>query len=561
MYFREKKSGNHVYLQIVVSRRVGKQVRQQVIATVGRLDRLRASGQFSQLVLSASKKVDDLMVSVPSADNAAESGADSRHIGLQLVFDRLWRETGCQDVIRACARGTRHGFDLERAVFLSVLHRLGISGPDRSAEAWGASRPLDGLGQPLGLHQLYRAIQWLGDEVGADGDTRRWRKDPIEKRLFDRRRTLFSELSLVFFDTTSVPFWGQGGEELARHGHSKDRRGDHHQLVLGLALDQDGTPVCCEVRPGNASDARQLLPLGKRLRDHFGIPGICLIADRGMTGRKTLTRLGKDGWQYITGVRLRSVTTVCDALLADPAPSREIKVARAHDPKKPLVLGIKEVVLRPPHRSPGRHVLCHSEEQEKRDRLARDNQVSALEAKLKKGTLSLLKNSGYRHLLTIERGAARIDREKIEKAERLDGYWALTTNTDLPTEEVVRRHKELWRVEQAFRTSKAVLETYPVYHRTDRGIRGHVFCTFLALLLQDELFRRMRDRGVSAEWDAIIRDLDGLTEFTVEDAGKSFVFRGKALGVCAKIVGCVGARLPNTVRQATDPTSSDSPTS
>ena len=91
--------------------------------------------------------------------------------------------------------------------------------------------------------------------------------------------------------------------------------------------------------------------------------------------------------------------------------------------------------------------------------------------------------------------------------------------------------------------------TRPIFHKTDATICGHVFCSFLALVLRDELFRRMDSAGVTAEWDDILRDLNALTETAITYNGKTFVVRSNVIGVAGKIAQCVGVRLPNTVRQ------------
>ena len=84
---------------------------------------------------------------------------------------------------------------------------------------------------------------------------------------------------------------------------------------------------------------------------------------------------------------------------------------------------------------------------------------------------------------------------------------------------------------------------------SSRSICGHVFCSFLALVLRDELYRRMDNAGVSAEWGDILRDLNALSETTITYNGKSCAVRSNAVGVAGKIAQCVGVRLPNTVRQ------------
>ena len=145
------------------------------------------------------------------------------------MFERLWQETGCRAVIEELAGARKHGFALERAVFLTVLHRLFVSGSDRAADRWREDYRIAGI-DGLDLHHLYRAMAWLGEELPAkdqDGRTPfapRCIKDVVEERLFAHRRDLFTRLDLVFMDTTSLYFEGAGGQTLGRHGFSKDHR-------------------------------------------------------------------------------------------------------------------------------------------------------------------------------------------------------------------------------------------------------------------------------------------------------------------------------------------------
>ena len=158
-------------------------------------------------------------------------------------------------------------------------------------------------------------------------------------------------------------------------------------------------------------------------------------------------------------------------------------------------------------------------------------------------------NKGYKRYLKAEKDAFVVDFDKARDEQRFDGMWVLRTNTELSAVEVALRYKQLWMVEQVFRTAKSLLDTRPIFHKTDATICGHVFCSFLALVLRDELFRRMDNAGVRAEWGDIVRDLNALSETTITCNGKSFAVRSNAVGVAGKIAQCVGVRLPNTVRQ------------
>ena len=306
MFARTKKSGPREYLRIVESQREGNKVRQRVPGTPGRMDRLRESGDLDRLVAKIARFCERSMVLSTARDGAAGDGMDLSHVGPGLVFDRLWEETGCREAVATEASGRRFGFDLERVVFFSVLHRLFASGSDRQAERWGRSRVVSGLAPPP-LQHLYRAMAWLGEEVGRSGEEGcRTMKDRIEERPFAGRRGLFSRLDLAFFDTTSLHFHGSGGEELGRRGHSKDGRPQLRQMVLGVVLDEAGTLVCSEMWPGNTADVTTLLPVADRLSRRFGISSVCLVADQGMVSEATMAELERRGWGmcwgYVLGV-------------------------------------------------------------------------------------------------------------------------------------------------------------------------------------------------------------------------------------------------------------------
>ena len=284
MYFRKKVSGGRVYLQIAESRRVGGRVRQRVVATLGRLDELEASGQMERLLRSGARFATQAMVLSAARDDLT---AAVRRLGPALVFERLWAETGCRAVIEELGLKRKHDFALERAIFLTVLHRLMGGGSDLAADRWRADYRIAGV-EALELHHLYRAMAWLGEELPArEQDDRtplapRCTKDLVEERLFAHRRDLFSRLDLVFLDTTSLYFEGTGGQTLGRHGHSKDHRPDLPQMILAVLIDGDGRPVCSEMWPGNVADVITLIPVIDRLRRRFAIGRICVVADRGM---------------------------------------------------------------------------------------------------------------------------------------------------------------------------------------------------------------------------------------------------------------------------------------
>jgi transposase len=142
----------------------------------------------------------------------------------------------------------------------------------------------------------------------------------------------------------------------------------------------------------------------------------------------------------------------------------------------------------------------------------------------------------------------QIDADKIEAEARLDGKWVLTTNTELSARELALKYKQLWQVEEIFRTMKSQLATRPIFHKRDDTIRGHVFCSFLALLLRYELETRLERRGWTLEWADVIRDLDRLQEVELELDGKGYLLRTEAKGTVGKVFQACGVALPATLR-------------
>src|SRR3954453_1773525 len=198
MFFRTKTSGSRSYLQIVENRWEDGRTRQRVVVTLGRLDHLQQSGQLDALLVSGARLAQSVLLLSAHAKGQLPT-ITTRRIGPTLIFERLWHQTGCRHVVEQLLKGRRFEFDVERAVFLTVLHRLFASGSDRAADKWRTDDEI-GACDGLQLHHLYRAMAWLGEELPKDLQTGktpfapRCIKDRIEEGVFDHRRDLFSGL-------------------------------------------------------------------------------------------------------------------------------------------------------------------------------------------------------------------------------------------------------------------------------------------------------------------------------------------------------------------------------
>jgi hypothetical protein len=557
MYFRTKRSGGFEYLQMVESHRVNGKPRQTVVATLGRLDALKQTGELDRLLRSGAGLTESGML-LSAFEKGETTTIDAKRIGPPLLFERLWRDSACRSVIEDLLANRKFEFPVERAVFLTVLHRIMDPGSDRAAEKWRAAYSIGGM-DAIDLHHLYRAMAWLGEQLAdqqGSGLVPRTNKDLIEEQLFAKRRNLFNDVGLAIFDTTSLYFEGEGGTTLGRNGHSKDSRPDLHQMVLGVVIDETGRPICSEMWPGNTADVTTLIPVVTRLRERFLLNRVCIIADRGMVSAKTITTLEAHKIEYILGVREKRSVEVA-AVLADKTPFVSLTVPKANG-RGTLDLQVKEVVRKVKTGQANtrrcRYIVCYNEAEARNDAAAREATLAGLEKALRQGDKALVGNKGFRRFLKTEADSHfAIDSERVAAAAKFDGVYVIRTNAQISPLVVALRYRQRWIVEDIFRTAKSIINTRPIFHQRDDTIRGHVFCSFLALLLRKELIDRLVAAGRRFEWADIIHDLDQLVQTDVDQGGRRLRLRAAAPGCAGAVFQAVGVALPPMIQITAQP--------
>ena len=283
-------------------------------------------------------------------------------------------------------------------------------------------------------------MAWLGEALADQSGRRlapRSTKDLVEEELFACRRDLFAELSVVFMDTTSLSFEGQGGESWANAATRKDYRPDLRQMIVGLVMDQDGRPLCSELWPGNTADVTTLLPVVDRLRARFVVGRICVVADRGMISAATIAELEE-----------RSSTT--SSACASAA------VPRSAAPSSPITRPLCRWSCR------GRRALPTS--RSRRSRSASDATSSAAIRPRRIAMpssappsltgshqacprrQSLVGNSGFRRFLKASKPSHfDIDEARVAHDALFDGLYVLRTNTKLTPLQAILRYRDRWR--------------------------------------------------------------------------------------------------------------------
>ncbi|MBT9147546.1 MAG: hypothetical protein DDT32_01304 [Syntrophomonadaceae bacterium] len=516
MFVRTKSSGKYIYLQIVENSWEKGKVKQRVIATLGRLDQLQMSLRVDGLIKSLARFAEKVKIIEAYREGNLEVLSVKR-LGPSLTVGRLWQELAIDRVLKGLLTDRKYGFALERAIYFTVLSRLFFPGSDRKALRIGRDYLIEGL-EGIKLHHLYRSMHWLGQV-----------KEEVELNLFKRNRSLFNHLNLVFFDTTSIYFTGEGGETLGRYGYSRDRRPEEKQMIVGVVMDATGRPLSCPMWPGNTADALALREVLQRLKDRFGVGDMAIVADRGMVSKETISWLEASGTGYILGTRMRREKEVLIDVLGRAGRYQEVGGN----------LQVKEVRV-----EGKRYILCFNPEEAERDALGREVLIETLRGKIQGDVKALVGNRAFRRYLRIDKSSVEIAEEKIKAEERFDGKYVLRTNLELPSKEIALRYKDLWQVERIFRELKEVLQTRPVYHKYDLTIEGHVFCSFLALIVMKELMRRV---NFKLEWEEIKQDLTSLYTVGVLHEGKKYLFRSPLEGSCAEVLKSLGIAIPPSV--------------
>jgi hypothetical protein len=232
-------------------------------------------------------------------------------------------------------------------------------------------------------------------------------------------------------------------------------------------------------------------------------------------------------------------------VLADSRPFTPLCIPRAGGAETQL--WVKEVST-----EGRRYVVCRNEAEAEKDAAERRAVVEALDRQLKRGDKALIGNSAFRrYLRRAGKGQAfEIDPGKLADEARYDGIFVLRTNARISPLQAVLRYRDLLQVEDLFRTAKALMRTRPIHHSSDAAIRGHVFCSFLALVLRKELDARCRKAGFRPEWGDVLLDLDRLQEVRLTKGGHQVTLRTPATGTVGPLFKAAGIALPPNIRDA-----------
>lgn len=523
---RRNQDGSVVrYVQLAHNHRVGGVTQAEVLVNLGREDRLDADG-LRRLVRSINRYLgEDDAAETADPTEEGPSVVESRPAGSAWLLDGLWRTLGVDRALAGILGHRRFSTDVERVIFALVANRAIDPMSKLAASEWVSfDAAVPGL-ERMDEDQAYRAMDLL---VEADAQA------SVQEAVFFSVADLLNlEVDLLFFDTTSTYFEAEGEDDFRKYGHSKDRRPDLPQIVIGLAVTREGIPVRVWCWPGNTSDYA-ILPEVKDAMRGWRLGRVVTVVDRGFSSASNLEYLTRAGGHWIAGERMRDGSAA-----AAEALSRQGRYQTVRDN-----LRVKEVSLTS---TPGvRWIVCHNPYEAERDKAARDQAIARLDAELahvraasarhakrntgkraashtpahRKAECALRDHPTLGRLLRqLPSGRLAIDRAKVAAEERLDGKYLLSTSDpDMSAEDVALGYKNLLEAERGFRDLKSTLELRPVFHRIEPRIRAHVLLCWLALLLT-----RVAERRCGQTWRRIATELGRVHAVTLAGSAGTVV--------------------------------------
>ena len=433
------------------------------------------------------------------ADSLEFEFAWAKNLGGPWFINELWQKFNFDSILEKLLADRHFEIDVERLIFTMVANRALNPSSKLAIEDWVEDKVFIPGINSVESKQLYRSMDFLLEC-----------KEELELKVFDSVAHLMNlEVDLLYFDTTSSYFEVDPQEvpeddEFRKLGNSKDGKPGLVQMVIGLAVTRDGIPIKSWVWPGNTQDMTVIEEVKDDLVG-WKLGRIITVCDRGFSSEENLRYLQRAGGHYIAGEKLRSKKEEVKEAMSRPGRYQEI----AENLKaKEIIVGDGEARTR--------YLLVLNPEEARRDKEQRNEIIAELKERLKhlrqlpneEHTKEMCRLRSHRvfgkYLRQLKDGSLKLDKGQISQEEKYDGKYLLKTSDDtLSAEDIALGYKQLFQIEDAFRTVKNELDLRPNYHRLEERIRSHVLLVWLALLLV-----RIAENETEMTWNRIHKELD-----------------------------------------------------
>jgi transposase len=376
--------------------------------------------------------------------------AQIRTIGPELVFGKVFDFIGFNTISEPLFRHlviARLAFPLSKLKTIEYLYRF--------------------QGVCLDLDTVYRFLDKLNEQL----------KEKVEQIAFTHTKSILNnDISIVFYDMTTLYFEASDEDDLRKTGFSKDGKHSNPQIYLGLLVGLGGYTIGYDIFEGNIYEGHTLIPTIEKIIKKFNLSKPVVVADAGLLSSKNIKELQENQYQFILGARIKNETTIV---------KNKIFETNLKDNEYAVIEKSKTDKL----------IIAYSDKRAKKDEHNRKKGLERLEKQIKSGKLtkSNINNRGYNKYLKMDGDITiSIDKEKFDKDKIWDGLKGYITNCELKPDAIIENYKNLWHIEKAFRMSKTDLRIRPIYHRIRKRIEAHICLSFVAYTVYKELERVLK---------------------------------------------------------------------
>ena len=566
MFVKATSSRGHQYLQIVKSVRKDGKPRHEVVANLGRADILADSG-LENMIKALTQYVNNTSEAQPSAtpkDISTMSERDRVNYGY-IAYRRVWKQFGLDQLLKSLCQDMQISYDYAGIVESLVMNHL--LAPSSKRRFFQHARRYFGLIDTLELQHVYRCLDLLADH-----------KVSIERAVFERNRNMFNmSVDVIFYDLTTFHFESQRADTLRDFGFSKAGKVNEVQVVLGLLIDRDGRPIGFELFPGNTFEGTTLVKVLQKLQKHFKLGQVVIVADKGLNCKLNLKAIKDAGFDYIISCRLKSLAKKIQEQILSDSGYEQVALEKVFggaedndteaDEKHLFTYKLLDYTnsIRYTDEALGKTVkvaleekmICtYSSKRAAKDQRDRQRQIDKAQKVVDSNQQSALNHRGYKRFIKAE--ADKQDQEntqrfvrdnnKITQAAKFDGFAVLQcSRPDTDALEALRQYRQLWRIEESFRTIKSTMKTRPIFLRTQKHIEGHFVLCFLAFLLERELEYRLKRRKIEHSPEQIKAALNSM-EFSVLDIeNEPYYLKGKHLSLASQIFSALRLKRPTNI--------------
>ncbi len=326
-------------------------------------------------------------------------------------------------------------------------------------------------------------------------------KEEVQQISFEHTKlVLGNEISVVFYDVTTVYFEVDDEDDLRKTGFSKEGKHQNPQIVLGLLVSKGGYPLAYDIFEGNRFEGQTMLPVIDGFKRRYNLEKLVIVADSGLLSNQNIEELQAKGYEFILGARIKNESkSIKNKILSLSLKNGESKIINKDDLKL---------------------IITYSDSRAKKDKHNRERGLTKLEKRIKSGKLtkSNINNRGYNKYLKLDgQVSVTIDQVKFNADAKWDGLKGYITNAKLGKDEILENYAHLWQIEQAFRIAKTDLKIRPIYHRKQRRIEAHICLNFVAYKVYKELERQLKLKKSDLSAEKVIEILQSIYQIEIKN--------------------------------------------